>query len=449
MNDTQDKHVSSPHGLTSHHKPSIESPFIRAPESVRTIYVVTCAAACGPLLAGLVMFGYRSAIVTAISILSCAIIEKLYYKVTRTPALLGRSHAYLTGLLLALTLPAYVPWYVPVIGAAFAIIVGKAIFGGVGHFFWQPALVGRLVVAVMFGVPWAPPEKAIDPPVQPLLAQSRVLIGDILVSRRPDDYRRWRDTPAPQGADAFLFKTPSSILAGLTKAENPPFSSIVRTPEVPEDESQLAAQSTIARRNEMSSVPHLMPNAKPSAMSHLPPISEIMYGAWPGGIGETCIIVILVAGLYLIYRNYIKWQLPFCFVASAWCVAAIAPITLSGPGGVPVKVWWPIMHEGFDVGVIYATYQVLSCELMLAAFFMATEMTSRPVTSGGQVIFGIGCGVLAMLMKLYWDVTIPAYMAVLAMNMTTPIIDTLWRPRVFGRRHFAMFLPPVRRVLGR
>lgn len=428
MNDTldktPDKHASSSHGVTSKRNPAFESPFIRAPENVRTIYIVTCAAACGPLLAGLVMFGYRSAIVTAISVISCAIIEKLYYKVSRVPALLGRSHAYLTGMLLALTLPAYVEWYIPVIAAAFAIIVGKAIFGGVGHFFWQPALVGRLVVAVMFGVPWATPEKAIDPPVQPLLAQSRLLIGDIRVSRRPEEYKKWQETLAPSGADAFKLKTPSSIIAGLTKAEDPPFSAIVRVPEG-------------------------LPAAKPSAMSQLPPINEIMYGAWPGGIGETCVVVIIVAGLYLIYRNYIKWQLPFCFIASAWCVAAIAPITLAGPGGVPVKVWWPIMHEGLDVGIIYATYQILSCELMLAAFFMATEMTSRPVTSGGQVIFGLGCGVLAMLMKLYWDVAIPAYMAVLAMNMTTPIIDTLWRPRVFGRRHFAMFLPPSRRVLGR
>ena len=61
-------------------------------------------------------------------------------------------------------------------------------------------------------------------------------------------------------------------------------------------------------------------------------------------------------------------------------------------------------------------------------------MTSRPVTTGGQVLFGIACGAGAMVLQLYTDVSIPCYMAVLAMNTLTPTIDSLWRPRVFGTR---------------
>ena len=67
---------------------------------------------------------------------------------------------------------------------------------------------------------------------------------------------------------------------------------------------------------------------------------------------------------------------------------------------------------------------------------LATEMTSCPVTPGGQVIFGVGCGVLSMSLKLYLDTPIPAYLAVLVMNTFTPSIDAIWQPRVFGQRHF-------------
>ncbi len=129
---------------------SRQAPFLRAPERARTLFLVTFFAACGPLAAGVVVFGWRAAAVAGLSIFSCALVERVYYRVTRTPALLGRSHAFLTGLLLALTLPAYVPWYVPVTASVFAIVVGKGVFGGVGHFLWQPALVGRLAVAVVF-----------------------------------------------------------------------------------------------------------------------------------------------------------------------------------------------------------------------------------------------------------------------------------------------------------
>ena len=66
---------------------------------------------------------------------------------------------------------------------------------------------------------------------------------------------------------------------------------------------------------------------------------------------------------------------------------------------------------------------------------MATEMTSRPVTAPAQAGFGILCGVLAMLGRLYTDFPIPAYAAVLVCNTLTPFLD-VFRPRVLGQRRF-------------
>ena len=396
-----------------------EAPFLHAPECARAIFLVTLAAACAPLLAGLVLFGWRAGVVAVLSVAGCALTEQIYFRVARAPALLGRSHAFLTGVLLSLTLPAHVPWYVPLVAAAFAVIVGKGIFGGVGHFLWQPALVGRLAVAVIFPALLAGPSSNV-PGAEPILARTKLLTGDVLSSRHVENYRGWRGCPAPAGADAMLIKGPSEILRGLTLAPEPQFSALAY---VPQD----------------------APRAKPALIVELPPINDLLYGARPGGLGETCVVVIIVAGLYLVYRNYVKLELPLMFVAAAACVAALGPIELAGPNDTVRTVWRPVLAEGLDVGLLYVCYQLFSGGIFLAAFFLATEMTSRPVTTGGQVIFAIAAGTIAMLLELYVGTPIPAYMAVLAMNTFTPTIDAIWRPRVLGQKRFA-FLRGGRRV---
>ena len=402
---TTDRRRSAPAERREALTPAAESPFLRAPEGARTVFLVTLLAACGPLAGGLLLFGWRAAMVTGLSVVSCAVIERLYYRVTRVPALLGRSHAYLTGLLLGLTLPAFVPWYVPVVAAAFAIIVGKAVFGGVGHFLWQPALVGRLAVAVLFHTPLTVASPMLSSR-QPVLARDRLLIGDVRRAAKGEDRRRWSARPARPGSDAFLLTPPRTTLRNLT-IRRPPLDRALGS-------EKKAAYSALAY------IPEDLRRPKPAGLLEMPPIINLLYGARPGGIGETSAIIIIVAGLYLVYRSYVKWQLPFAFLAAAWVTVAVAPIHLAGPNDTVETVWLPLLSpEGTDVGFTYVNYQLLSGELLLAAFFLATEMTSRPVAAGGQVVFGIGCGVLAM-------------------NTFTPAIDRVWRPRVFGTRHFAI-----------
>lgn len=383
--------------------PGREAPFLHSLEAARTIYIVTQLAAAGPLIAGLVVFGWRAAAVAVLAIASCAAVENAYYRCARTPALLGRSHAYLTGLLLALTLPAFVPWYVPVVAAALAILIGKAIFGGVGHFLWQPALVGRLAVAVMFPA-------TMNPATWPVLAPNRLLVGDVRLVRAVEDYRQWSAHSAPRGADAVALVRPSTVLGGLTGKE-PAFSG-------------LAFKPPGAPRN------------KGLALLQMPPMTDLLIGVTPGGIGETCAAAIVLGAVYLAYRGLLKWQLPVSIVFAAAAVAAVAPVRLAGAGTEVRTVWLPLIAEGGDVGLTYVCYQLFSSELLLAAVFLATEMTSRPVTTGGQVIFGVGCGAVGMGLKLALAVPIPFYMGVLAMNSFTPAIDAIWRPRVLGQRRF-------------
>jgi electron transport complex protein RnfD len=423
MTDEQPDTSPEERGGATRRFPAFEAPFGHAPETARTVFLVTLSAASAPLLAGVLLFGWRAAVVAGVSIASCAVIERVYYRVTRTPALLGRTHAYLTGVLLALTLPAFVPWYVPVVAAAFAVILGKAVFGGVGHFLWQPALVGRLAVAVIFAGPLT--GNAIDPDGWGVLARSRLLIGDVREVRTVDDYRGWRRRRAPAGADGFRLQHPRRSLAKLTRG--------LGGEEGRQGEAAYSGLAT-ARRD----IPHASPPAlRAPPPDRLPPVADLLLGATPGGIGQTCTIVIVVAGLYLVYRNYVRWQLPVSILLSAAAVAAIAPVRLEGPNATTDLVWFPLLIEGLDVGFTYVCYQLLVGGLVLAAFFLAPEMTSRPVTAGGQVVFGVGCGAVAMILQLYVDVAIPAYMGVLAMNTFTPVIDAMWRPRVFGRPRLA------------
>jgi len=270
--------------------------------------------------------------------------------------------------------------------------------------------VGRLAVTVMFPLTMTQPFGN-HPNTGPVLAQERVLVGNVRAARRSENYRQWCGTAAPQGADAFILQTPSSTLGGLTSEPVPAFSALAY-------------------------VPDNLPQARPAAFSRLPVMTEMFYGIRPGGIGETCVVVIVIAGLYLVYRDYVKLALPLTILLAAAIVTAAAPVKFAGPNETVVWVFWPMLKEGLDVGLVYVIYQLLSFELVLAAFFLAPEMTSRPITTGGQVLFGIGAGALAMMLKLYLDIPIPAYMAVLAMNTLTPVIDVVWRPRVFGQRRW-------------
>ncbi len=389
------------------------APYLRSPEKIRHVYGMTLAAALLPLIFGVVLFGWRAAMVSILSVFFCVAIEKLYYRVTQAPAMLGRSHAYLTGVLLALTLPPFTPWYVVLLGAAFAILVGKAIFGGVGHFLWQPALVGRFAVAVIMPIlAQAGSPESLAPPEGPVLARGYLLHGDCQRVEPVERYQGWSDHFVEGDACGFAVAYPAETLAGVTRGEATCSALAVVDPE-------------LDRR-------------LPVALAILPPMRDMLVGTRPGGIGETCAMAILVAGIYLIYRNYVRWQLPVAFLVSAALVAAIAPVQFVGHHDAVRSVWFPFWVEGSDVGITYINYQLLSGQILIAAFFFAPEMTSSPVTPSGQMLFGMGCGTLAMLFQLYMPTPIPAYFAVLVMNTFVPTIDAICRPRIFGyhRRRF-------------
>ncbi len=117
---------------------------------------------CG---ASIYLFGYRSALLVAVCVAACVAFEALYEKLTNKPVTVGDLSAVVTGLLLSYNLPATLPVWMAVVGSFVSIVVVKQLFGGIGRNFVNPALVGRVVMAISFSSPmtnYAYPESAVN-----------------------------------------------------------------------------------------------------------------------------------------------------------------------------------------------------------------------------------------------------------------------------------------------
>ncbi len=140
---------------------------------------------------------------------------------------------------------------------------------------------------------------------------------------------------------------------------------------------------------------------------------DLFLGNTGGCIGETSALAILVGGLFLLIRGYISWETPVSFIGSVALLSWVLPPE-AGREVLP-----PLAH-------------ILSGGLLLGAFFMATDMVTTPLTGGGKLIFGAGCGILTALIRLYGGFPEGVCYSILIMNALTPLIDRMVRPRIFG-----------------
>lgn len=126
------------------------SPHVRAQDSTKSI-MRDVAIALLPIVAfGIYHFGLGAIKVIVICVVSCVLFELLYELIAKKPITVTDYSAVVTGLILAINLPANVPWYIPVIGSAFAIIAVKMLFGGIGQNFMNPALAARCFLLISF-----------------------------------------------------------------------------------------------------------------------------------------------------------------------------------------------------------------------------------------------------------------------------------------------------------
>ena len=129
-------------------------------------------------------------------------------------------------------------------------------------------------------------------------------------------------------------------------------------------------------------------------------------GTTGGCLGETCALALLLGGIYLVIRKVITPTIPLCFIGSVFLLSWLL-------GQDPV-------------------FHILSGGVLLGAIFMATDYTTSPITFAGKILFGIGCGVITVLIRLYANLPEGVSFAIILMNILVPLIERLTFPKPFG-----------------
>ncbi len=304
-----------------------ESPHVRGALSTSKVMLDVIIALIPALIAGVIVFGLRALVLSAVCVLAAVASEWLWCKIIKSPSSIGDLSAAVTGLLLALNLPVSMPFWMAAIGCVFAIIIVKQFFGGIGHNFMNPALAARAFLLTS----WA------------------------------QAMTTWA---APFSADAVTSATPLALI-------------------------------------------------KEGATEGLPGYMDLFLGNVGGCIGEVSTLAILIGAAYLLAKKIISIRIPASYIIT------LATFTFVFGG-----------DEGLFTGD--ALMHVLSGGLMLGAFFMATDYVTTPYTKSGQIIFGIGCGVITAVIRLYGGYPEGVSYSILLMNVASPLIDKMTAPKRFG-----------------
>ena len=309
------------------------SPHVHSKTTTQTIMRDVLIALAPAMVAGIAFFGLRSLTVTAVSVLACYLFEKLYCKMTGMHDKTYDLSACVTGVLLAFVCPVTIPYWTIVLGAAFAILLVKMLFGGLGRNIVNPALAGR---AFMFS--W------------PVLMSTWVKVGF--------------------GNAAGIFSTADAVTAATPLA-----------------------------------------NMHQGIMCE-EPIIDLFIGNVGGCLGETSALALLIGFVYLLWRKVITARIPLAYIGT------VAVLTFLFPMGND-RIAWMAAHL-FGGG------------LMLGAIFMATDYVTSPVTKLGQMVYGIGCGALTVLIRYFGGYNEGVSYAILCMNCCVVLLDRIGRPVKFG-----------------
>lgn len=142
-------------------------------------------------------------------------------------------------------------------------------------------------------------------------------------------------------------------------------------------------------------------------------MASYFLGNMPGCIGEVSALALLLGAAYLFYRRILTWHIPTAFVGTV--------VLLSG-------VFWLINPAKYP----NPAFHLVTGGLILGAFYMATDMVTTPVAPRGMLLFGVGCGLLTVLIRLFGGYPEGVSFAILLMNAATPLIDRYLRPKTFG-----------------
>ena len=142
-------------------------------------------------------------------------------------------------------------------------------------------------------------------------------------------------------------------------------------------------------------------------------VDNMMTGFQGGCIGEVSAIALILGALYMLFKKIITWHIPAAYIGSV--------VIFSG-------IMWLIDPAHY----VDPLFHLLTGGMMLGVFYMATDMVSSPMSAKGQIVFGVGCGVLTILIRVFGAYPEGVSFAILIMNAFVPIIDRAFKPKRFG-----------------
>lgn len=318
------------------------APHLHVKTSTQSIMRDVLIALAPAVIVSIVFYGWRELMVLAVSVASCVLTE---WAVTRfmlkKPSTVSDLSAAVTGVLLAMNLPASIPWWVTVIGGVFSIGVIKMTFGGLGQNVFNPAIAGRIFLLISFPVymtDWS-------------LTDGLVPAVDAVSGATP------------------LTALKEALISGSTVTE-------------------FFAKSGLTLKQMLMDV-----------------------GA---SAGEISSIALLVGFAYLLVRKVVKIWIPLSIFATVIVVSGIFSLVN------------PDLYTG-------PLFNIFTGGMVLGACFMATDYVTSPMSTVGGIIYGIGIGVIVMMIRYFGSYPEGMSFAILIMNCVVPLLNKWFHSKKYGR----------------
>ncbi|MDR9467938.1 RnfABCDGE type electron transport complex subunit D [Marinospirillum sp.] len=307
------------------------------------------------------LYGWPAFNVWVLSLVSALFWEALFLKFFAKPVTshLKDGSALVTAWILALCLPPWAPWWLVIVGTFLAVAMIKQIFGGLGQNVFNPAMAARVMLLIAFPVEmttWINPE-AVTHQAPDFMTGLGVTLDSVTVS------------------DAFTGATLLDEIKNQTA------------------QGKLLSDTLIHQDYQ---------------------ISATLSGHQIGSLGETSALLLLLGGVYLLWKGIITWQAPVGLLLGMALPAFL------------LHLFQPEAYPG-------AGFHLLTGGAFLAAFFIVTDPVTAPTTATGRLAFGLGCGLLAWLIRSFGNYPEGLAFAVMLMNAAVPVIDRYFKPRIYGR----------------
>ena len=313
------------------------SPHLHTKTSTKSLMRDVVIALLPAVVVSVLFYGWNELLVLGVSVASCVLLEFLITKyLLKGACTIGDWSAVITGILLALNLPATTPWWVVFIGAVVAIGVAKMTFGGLGQNLFNPAIAGRVFLLISF------------PTYMTYWTKPAGFVGNAL-------------------ADGYSGATP----LGLVK------------------EGGIDAVAGLD-------------------------YSDMLFYNIGGSAGELSAIALLAGFAYLLARKVIRPYITCSIIATV--------AVFSG-------IFWAIDPATYTDPV----FNILTGGRLLGSIFMASDYVTSPMSNWGGVVYGIGIGVITMLIRYFGAYPEGVSFAILIMNSVVPLINKAFHAKKYGR----------------